>query len=186
MVPRVNDVGWSDMGSGGFRPNYANPNKFAAGLRSTEDRNSDGYMGKRSTFQDPAEQELRQTWGKKFTDLKPAVKHGDRIREYENDLRAADHSNLNLFGNSIRSSAPDCHYQKYGYQRQPDTVGFPQVEHDDRFTKPPGNPSSAYGVPPVGARSGPKRSTKGQSVTNRQSQPEKLIDQKFEPLPREE
>ena len=36
--------------TGGFQPNYANPNKMAAGLRSTQDRNSAGYMGKRSTF----------------------------------------------------------------------------------------------------------------------------------------
>ena len=63
MVPSGNrDFNGSGMANGApygqgspFMPNYMNPGQFAAGLRSTEDRNSDGYMGKRSTFSDPSD-----------------------------------------------------------------------------------------------------------------------------------
>ena len=41
--------------SNAFKPNYMNPGQFAAGLRSTDDRNSAGYMGKRSTYSDPSD-----------------------------------------------------------------------------------------------------------------------------------
>ena len=69
-----------------FKPNYMDPGKFAAGLRSTDDRNSAGYMGKRSTIvEDTLDQSamMKKTFGRKFNDLEPVKTKSDQIREYE-------------------------------------------------------------------------------------------------------
>ena len=68
----------------------------------------------------------------------------------------------------MRTGAPDQHFLKYGYSMHQDTVGFPTGAYDDRFAK--SSNIMAKGYIPVqdqhaGARSGPKKSVKGNSVT---------------------
>ena len=76
---------------------------MAAGLRSTQDRNSAGYMGKRSTFsdfEDPSS--MRQTYGRKFCDIEPIKTMKPGVGQYERDLRDADRTpNLGLIGSKM-------------------------------------------------------------------------------------
>ena len=44
----------------------------------------------------------------------------------------------------MQTVTQDLHYLKYGYSKQQDSVGFPEMEYDDRFTTSSNIMAKAY------------------------------------------